>query len=45
MTTTVLNRKISEVENKISDNFKYIIAQEFNKLAAKILQDNQRKLI
>ena len=41
MTTTVLNRKISEVENKISDNFKYIIAQEFNKLAA---EDFARKL-
>ena len=41
MTTTVLNRKISEVENKISDNFKYIIAQEFNKLAA---EDFARRL-
>ena len=32
MTTTVLNTKISEVENKISDNSKYIATQEFNKL-------------
>ena len=34
MTTTVLNAKISEVENKISDNSKYITTQEFNKLTA-----------
>ena len=32
MTTTVLNTKISEVENKIPDNSKYITTQEFNKL-------------
>ena len=32
MTTTVLNTKISDVENKIFDNAKYIITQEFNKL-------------
>ena len=35
MTTTVLNTKISEVENKIPDNSKYITTQEFNKLTAK----------
>ena len=34
VTTTVLNTKISEVENKIPDNFKYIVTQEFNKLTA-----------
>ena len=34
MTTTVLNTKISDVENKIFDNAKYIITQEFNKLTA-----------
>ena len=34
MTTTVLNTKISEVENKIPDNSKYITTQEFNKLMA-----------
>ena len=34
LTTTVLNTKISEVENKILDNSKYITIQEFNKLTA-----------
>ena len=34
MTTTVLNARISEVENKIPDNSKYITTQEFNKLTA-----------
>ena len=34
MTTTVLNRKISEVENKILDNSKYTTTQEFKKLTA-----------
>ena len=32
MTTTVLNTKISEVENKITHNSKYITTQEFNNL-------------
>ena len=32
MTTTVLNTEISEIENKIPDNSKYIITQGFNKL-------------
>ena len=32
MTTTVLNTNITEVENKIPDNTKYITTQEFNKL-------------
>ena len=34
MNTTVFNIKISEFENKISDNSKCITAQEFNKLTA-----------
>ena len=34
MTATVLNTKISEVENKIPDHAKYITNQEFNKLMA-----------
>ena len=34
MTTTVLNTKISEAENKIPDNSRYIATQEFNKLTA-----------
>ena len=34
MTTTVLNTKIGEVENKIPINSKYITTQEFNKLTA-----------
>ena len=34
MTNNVLNTKISEVENIIPDNFKYITIKEFNKLTA-----------
>ena len=34
MTTTLLNTKISEVENKIPEQSKYITTQEFNKLTA-----------
>ena len=34
MTTTVLNTKFSEVENRIPDNARYITDQEFNKLTA-----------
>ena len=34
VTTTVLNTKISGVENKIPDNSKYITTQEFNMLTA-----------
>ena len=34
MTTTVLNTKISEIENKIPDNSKYIFIQQCNKLTA-----------
>ena len=39
MTTTVLNRKISKVENKISNHDKYIttLALEFNRLTAERL--------
>ena len=33
-TTNVLNTKISEVENKIPDNSKYITTQELNKPTA-----------
>ena len=32
--TTVLNTKISEVENKITNHDKYITIPEFNKLTA-----------
>ena len=34
MNTTILNTKISKVENKILDHAKYITTQEFNKLIA-----------
>ena len=34
VTATVLNTKITEVENKISDLSKHITTQEFNKLTA-----------
>ena len=34
MTTTVLNRKISKLENKIPDHAKYVTTQKFNKLTA-----------
>ena len=34
MTATILNIKISEVENKTPDNSKYITTQEFNILMA-----------
>ena len=34
MTKNALNTKISEVENIIPDNFKYIATQVFNKLTA-----------
>ena len=37
VTTTVLNTKISEVENKIPNNSKYIATQKFNKLSAENL--------
>ena len=34
MSTTVLNTKISEVKNEITDNSNYITTQECNKLTA-----------
>ena len=34
VTKTVLNTKISEVENKIPDNSKYVTTDDFNKLTA-----------
>ena len=34
MTTTVLNTKIEEAENKIPDHVEYIAIPEFNKLKA-----------
>ena len=37
MTTTALNTKISEAENKSSDSAKYITTHEFNKLTAEQL--------
>ena len=37
VTTTVLNTKISEVENKIPDNSKYITTQQCDKLTAESL--------
>ena len=38
VTATVLNTKISKVENEITNNFKYITTQEFNKLTAENLE-------
>ena len=32
VTSTILNTKVSEVENKIPENSKYITNQEFHKL-------------
>ena len=37
VTTTVLNTKISEVENKIPNHEKYVTTTEFNKLTAENL--------
>ena len=34
MTTTTSNTKISEVENKVPDNSKYIVTEELNKSTA-----------
>ena len=34
LTATILNTKLSEVENKIPDNSKYVSTQEFNMLTA-----------
>ena len=35
VTTTILNTKIIEADNKILDDAKYITTQQFNKLTAK----------
>ena len=40
MTKTVLNTKVSEVENKIPDHAKYITTQESNKLTSEHLQQD-----
>ena len=45
MTTTVVNAKINEIENKISDHVKYITTQEFNKLTAENFSVRLTKLI
>ena len=45
MTTTVLNTKISEVENKISDHAKYITAQEFTTAENFVARLTQAKLV
>ena len=34
MTTTVLNTKVSDVENKITDHAKYLTTHERNRLTA-----------
>ena len=34
MSTNVLNTKMSEIENKVPDNSKYITSQELNKLTS-----------
>ena len=36
VSTTVLNTKISEIENKIPGSCKYITTQKFNKVLAEI---------
>ena len=36
MSTTLLNTKISEIENKIPGSCKYITTQKFNKVLAEI---------
>ena len=43
MTTTVLNAKICEVENKIPDLAKYITTQEFNKLTAENFKERLKQ--
>ena len=43
MTATVLNTKISEIENNILDNSKCITTQEFNKLTAKDFAANLKQ--
>ena len=47
VTTTVLNTKINEVENKFFDHAKYITNQKFNNLATKNFpaRSKQAKLV
>ena len=40
---TLLNPKISEVENRIPDHTKYITAKEFNKLTAYALHNDSKQ--
>ena len=40
-----MNTKISQVENKIPDNSKYITTQEFNKLTAENFADLVNKTV
>ena len=39
VTTTVLNTNITEAENKIPDNSKYITSQEFNQLKTENVEE------
>ena len=43
MVTTVRSMKYSEVENKISNDSKYITTLELSKFAGKIFLQNQNK--
>ena len=45
MTTTVLNTRIGEVENKTPNHANYITNQEFNKLTAESFKERLKKLI
>ena len=40
---TLLNTKISEVENRIPDHAKYFPAKEFNKLTAYALHNDSKQ--
>ena len=40
---TLLNTKISEVENRIPDHAKYITTKEFNKLTAYALHNDSKQ--
>ena len=43
MTTTVLNTKVSDVVNKITDHAKYLTTQECNRLTAENFAARLRK--
>ena len=45
VTTTVLNTKIGEVDNKTLNHANYITNQEFNKLTAESFKERLKKLI